>query len=205
MAQSPTLPRFSRAESVYRALLRVYPMDYRHEYAELMVQLFRDLCRDAYRQNGRVGLARLWQRVLADTIVTAAVEHIHTFEEGVRTMSKQQHRMILFWSGLPLGVGIFLSLINPRFMMRLLAPSTAQPIGWLITAAIVGLAVAAYVTQRKVVFAAVADTSAGVTQNRPTQRSMSFLASILFLVIPALLLVLLGPAFITVLLSGVFH
>jgi hypothetical protein len=205
MAQSPTLPQFPRAESVYRALLRVYPVDYRCEYDEWMVQLFRDLCRDAYRQNGRAGLARLWRRVLTDTIVTAAVEHIHMLEEGVRTMSKRQHRMILFWSGLPLGVGIILSLINPRFMMRLLAPSTAQPIGWLMTVAIVGLAVAAYIIQRKVVLAAAADTSAGVTENRPTQRGMSFLASILFLVFPALLLVLLGPAFITVLLSGVFR
>jgi hypothetical protein len=205
MAQSPSLDRFPRVENFYRVLLGVYPADYRREYEGLMVQLFRDLCRDAYREKGRAGLARLWQRVLADTIVTAAVEHIHTLEEGVYTMSKRQHRMILFWSGLPLGVGVFLSLINPRFMMRLLAPSTAQPVGWLITVAIVGLAVAAYMIQRKVVLAAAADTSVDVMQNRPTRRGLSFAASILFLVIPALLLILLGPAFITVLLSGVFH
>jgi hypothetical protein len=205
MAQSPSLLRFPRAESVYRALLRVYPSDYRHEYDELMAQLFRDLCRDAYRQGGRAGLMRLWQRVLVDTVITAAVEYIHTLEKGVHTMSKQQHGMILFWAGLPLGLGIILLLINPRFMLQLLAPNAAQPVGWLMTAAIVGLAVATYMIQRKVVLAAAADTSAGVTQNRPTQRGMSFLASILFLVIPALLLILLGPALITILLSGVFH
>lgn len=89
MATSPSVTRFPRAESLYCALLRLYPADYRREYAAPMAQLFRDLCRDAYRHHGRVGLARLWRRVLADTVVTAAAEHIHTLEKGVYTMSKQ--------------------------------------------------------------------------------------------------------------------
>jgi len=120
-------------------------------------------------------------------------------------MSKRQHRMILFWSGLPLGVGIILSLVNPWFMLRLLTPSAAQPVGWLMVAGILGLVVAAYVVQRKSVLAAIADTSAGVIQNYPRQRGLAYVVSILFLVIPALLLVLFGPAFITLLLSGILR
>lgn len=98
-----------------------------------------------------------------------------------------------------------LLLINPKFILHLVAPSAAQPIGWLMTAAIVGLAAAAYMIQRKTVLAAAADTSAGVTQDRPARRGVAFVASILFLIVPALLLVLFGPAFITLLLSGILH
>jgi len=170
-----------------------------------MTQLFRDLCRDAYRQHGRVGLARLWRRVLADTVVTAAVEHIHALEKGVYTMSKQHQHLTLFLSGLPLGLGIFLLLINPKFMLHLLAPSAAQPIGWLMTAAVVGLSVAAYVVQRKILRSTAMDTSAGVVQSIPLRHRLYLVGTLAFLVFPAILLILLGPAIITVLLSGVLH
>ena len=89
MATSPSVTRFPRAESLYCALLRLYPADYRREYAAPMAQLFRDLCRDAYRQHGSVGLARLWRRVLADTVVTAAIEHIHALKKKVYKMNKK--------------------------------------------------------------------------------------------------------------------
>jgi hypothetical protein len=218
MVQSSSLDRFSRAESAYRALLWVYSADYRREYETLMVQLFRDLCRDAYRQHGSVGLVRLWQRVLADTVITAAVEHIHTLEEGVHMMSKQHQLVILSLSGLPLVLGIILLLVNPKFMLQLLAPNAAQPIGWLMTAAIVGLVVAAYMVQRKVLRAAT-DSCAGAPQNcaawsilfgpalvnLPLRYRLSLAGSLLFLVFPALLLVLFGPAFVTLLLSGILH
>ena len=148
MVQSPSFDHFPRAESIYRALLRIYPADYRREYAAPMAQLFRDLCRDTYCHHGRVGLARLWGRVLADTVITAVVEHIHTLEKGAYMMSKQHQFLILFLSGLPLGLGIILLLINPKFMLHLLTPNAAQPVGWLITAAAIGLAAAAYVIQR---------------------------------------------------------
>lgn len=204
MVQLPSLAHFPRAARIYRALLRLYPADYRREYAAPMAQLFRDLCRDAYRQHGRVGLARLWRRVLADTVVTAAIEHIHALEKGVYTMSKQHQYLILFLSGLPLALGLMLLLINPKFMLHLVAPSAAQPVGWLMTAAVVGLVVAAYVVQRKILRSTPMGTSTGVVQSIPLRSRLYLVGTIAFLVFPAILLILLGPAFIMMLLSGIF-
>ncbi|HOU13829.1 MAG TPA: hypothetical protein PKZ84_12005 [Anaerolineae bacterium] len=78
MAQPSSVKRFSRAERVYRALLWVYPADFRREYEAPMAQLFRDLCRDVYSQHGRLGLAQMWGRVLADTAIAAVIERIYT-------------------------------------------------------------------------------------------------------------------------------
>jgi hypothetical protein len=46
----------SASERVYRLLLFVYPPAYRREYGPPMIQAYRDLCRNSYRQRG--GLCR---------------------------------------------------------------------------------------------------------------------------------------------------
>ncbi|HOU15728.1 MAG TPA: hypothetical protein PKZ84_21700 [Anaerolineae bacterium] len=120
-------------------------------------------------------------------------------------MSKQQHRLVLFFAGLPLGLAICLTAMNPRFMLRLLTPNAAQPVGWLMTAATVGLSAAVYFIQRKILLAATPDAYAGVKQTMSARHRLFFAGSLLFLAFPALLLVLLGPAFITLLLSGVLR
>ena len=60
----------------YRLLLIVYPPQFRGEYGPSMAQVFRDACRDAYRQRQTAGLAWLWLATLADLIVTAAEERL---------------------------------------------------------------------------------------------------------------------------------
>lgn len=189
------------AERLYRVLLFVYPAKHRREYGPLLVQLFRDLCRDSYRQKGPAGLIRLWIYVLGDTIVTAAVEHFFTLQEtlqkGVQVMTKRQHGMILYLSGLPLGLGVFLFLINPRFMSQLFKAGPAQPLGWLIAAAILILAGAAYIIQRKTIVRAQAPEATGPAR-------FLFAISVWLLVMPALLLVLLGPAIVMILQAGLY-
>jgi hypothetical protein len=63
---------------LYLILLFLYPAEHRHEYGTLMVQAFRDLCREAYAQTQGFGLAKLWVRTLKDLVVTAFVEHFDT-------------------------------------------------------------------------------------------------------------------------------
>jgi hypothetical protein len=58
------------SEQVYRALIFLYPADYRREYGALMVQVFRDVCRDTYRQDGLLGAALWWLRTLLDLTLT---------------------------------------------------------------------------------------------------------------------------------------
>lgn len=59
------------SEQVYRALLVLYPADYRHEYGALMAQVFRDVCRAAYQERGAVGMALWWCTTLPDLALTA--------------------------------------------------------------------------------------------------------------------------------------
>lgn len=58
------------SECVYRALLRLYPADYRREYGELMLQIFRDVLRDRYRRCGIAGVALWWWAALLDLTLT---------------------------------------------------------------------------------------------------------------------------------------
>jgi serine/threonine protein kinase len=62
-------------ERIYRILLGLYPAAFREEYGPLMVQLFRDMCRDA-RRSGTGGLVRLWLHTLFDLIRSALREHL---------------------------------------------------------------------------------------------------------------------------------
>jgi hypothetical protein len=61
-------------ERVYRSLLRAYPGSFRHEYADLMTQLFADQVRDARSAGGRAALLSLWLRSVVD-VAGSAVSH----------------------------------------------------------------------------------------------------------------------------------
>lgn len=76
MADAAPSRLLSAADKVYDALLILYPKAYRRTYRPLMAQLFRDLCRDAQRQDGTLGLAWLWLRTFFDLLATAVREHL---------------------------------------------------------------------------------------------------------------------------------
>lgn len=54
------------SERVYRALLIVYPREFRREYGAQMRQVFGDLCREEMRRKQKIGLVRLWMRTILD-------------------------------------------------------------------------------------------------------------------------------------------
>ncbi|MFN8529328.1 MAG: hypothetical protein U0670_12010 [Anaerolineae bacterium] len=62
------------SERVYRALLIAYPADFRREYAAEMTRLFRDTCRDVYRQGGAAAIVLCWLSILLDLFLTALQE-----------------------------------------------------------------------------------------------------------------------------------
>ncbi len=184
------------AERLYRILLFAYPAAYRREYGPLMAQLFRDLCRDSYRQGGFVALLPLWSRVLADTAVTAVVEHLNALQEGGQIMTRKQHWMVLALAGFPLELGMLLFLLNPAYISRMLTPNAAQPAGWLMVAAVFILMGVAYIVQRGIVILPqLLDSSGQVVYGK----GFLFACSGLFLVGPAVLLILFGPAVVAVL------
>jgi hypothetical protein len=73
--------RISLSVRVYRGLLRTYPREFRQEYGEAMVQVFRDLC----LRSGGAGLARVWGRALLDYAVSLVSEHMERGIEMTKT------------------------------------------------------------------------------------------------------------------------
>jgi uncharacterized protein involved in exopolysaccharide biosynthesis len=72
---------FPVSQNIYARLLRAYPAAHRAEYGAAMAQLFRDQCRDAWRDSGNWGLTRLWFRVLPDWASTSVRERIAALNE----------------------------------------------------------------------------------------------------------------------------
>lgn len=62
-------------------MLVTYPEEFRREYGRQMEQAFRDLCREENRRGGRVGLIKVWVRLVLDLASSAAVERIRANAE----------------------------------------------------------------------------------------------------------------------------
>lgn len=62
------------AERIYSSLLRLYPAGFRRDYEALMLQLFRDVSRARYQQQGLPGMALWWCRTLLDLVFTVIEE-----------------------------------------------------------------------------------------------------------------------------------
>jgi hypothetical protein len=62
----------------YRALLRLYPADFRRRFGDEMVQLFGDQLRDAEAGRSPEGLVMTWLRALGDLAVSATSERTRT-------------------------------------------------------------------------------------------------------------------------------
>lgn len=69
-------PFLDLSTQFYCALLILYPRPFRDEYGPHMAQVFRDCCRDAYRQSEMIGLLWLWISTLGDLMITALEERL---------------------------------------------------------------------------------------------------------------------------------
>lgn len=70
MKRPLTSPWLEVSEKAYRALLILYPVDFRREYGDSMAQVFRDVCRHKYQQQGHTGVVLWWCRTLLDLTFT---------------------------------------------------------------------------------------------------------------------------------------
>ena len=80
------------SEQVYRALLILYPADFHHEYAQHMLQVFRDIGRDVYLQGGASKLANWWAATLFDLVQTV-------IEERRKVNFMMSQTKFIQWSG----------------------------------------------------------------------------------------------------------
>lgn len=105
MHPTTTTPVILLSERIYRALLILYPADYRREYGWLMVQVFRDVCRETYSQHGIAGIALWWCSTFLDLALTA-------FEQRRKTGVVMSKASFIRFSGVLLimgGIGIALA------------------------------------------------------------------------------------------------
>lgn len=95
MERTPNAPRsLILSTRLYRALLAVYPSEFRRTYGGPMLQVFRDSSRRALRESGHAGLLSLWGRTALDTLQTAIEEHSR---RGV-DMSKEKFFKLSGWA-----------------------------------------------------------------------------------------------------------
>ena len=64
------------SERVYAALMHLYPRDFREQYGDEMLDLFRDRWNDEHSRSRMRGTLRMWSRTLVDVSTTALHEHI---------------------------------------------------------------------------------------------------------------------------------
>ncbi|HJR58201.1 MAG TPA: ABC transporter permease [Vicinamibacterales bacterium] len=62
-------------DRLYRALLKLFPREFRGDFGDQMADDFRDQREDAAHQPSRTPLLRLWQRTLSDALHRAPREH----------------------------------------------------------------------------------------------------------------------------------
>jgi hypothetical protein len=118
------------------------------------------------------------------------------FVSSLKTkLTRKPHLLAVLLAGLPLVFGLFLLLVSPDYIGRLILPNDTQPIGWFMTAAILILTGMAYLGPRM----------GFALWNRPEPRSWAldfvngglFIAGVLCLFFAACLIAF-GPAILIV-------
>jgi putative ABC transport system permease protein len=102
------MPGRSRADRVFRLLLRLFPSEFRGDFGAEMSAVFRDARADAATA-GRLGIVRLWWRTLGGSLKTAPREHLAVLVRdatyGLRLMRKYPLATAAAILTIALGVG----------------------------------------------------------------------------------------------------
>jgi putative ABC transport system permease protein len=83
----------SAADRAYRLLLRLYPRDFRERFGGDMTDFFHDR-RLAARQQGTLGVARVWTSAVADVVRVAAMERAGGAARRIRALGDSRQRTI---------------------------------------------------------------------------------------------------------------
>ncbi|GHO78782.1 hypothetical protein KSD_65530 [Ktedonobacter sp. SOSP1-85] len=100
---TPARPPSRIGESLYSALLYLYPRQFRQEYGRHMCQVFLDCYRDELRYKG--SLARFWSSIFYDTIASAGSEHMHSLIVRCKRLLGLEQRHALASASISLNVG----------------------------------------------------------------------------------------------------
>jgi hypothetical protein len=110
---------------------------------------------------------------------------------SMRTRLTKKHYIIAFLLvSVPFLFGLYLFILNPTYISKMLLNSPTQPFGWIMTLLIIVLTGVAYPS--------LLGCFAIPKSERRILRLVLIICVILFLILPALILVWLGPAFLVI-------
>jgi len=104
------------ADRLYRALLRLFPFDFRSEFESEMEQTFREQRQYAKRRKGRLGLLALWWETIAGIFTTAPAEHLSMLRQDARYALRMMRKNLGYTAvaivTLALGIGVNTAIVS---------------------------------------------------------------------------------------------
>jgi hypothetical protein len=119
---------------IYRALLVVYPPSYRQANEQLVLQMFRDICRENCESSGVLNLITFWSWILFDLGTSASIAHLAVVKEGI--MKLYQTIKPVSWGQVLLVVipGVLLGISRVYYPLGFLARFSFFIVGFLALA-----------------------------------------------------------------------
>ncbi len=104
------------ADRLYRALLRLFPFDFRSEFESEMEETFREQRHYAKRRKGTLGLLALWWETIAGIFTTAPAEHLSMLRQDARYALRMMRKNLGYTAvaivTLALGIGVNTAIVS---------------------------------------------------------------------------------------------